>query len=380
MTSEFYEDREQTQVKHQILVRYLSAFVPIVGTWASDIVYIDCLAGPWKETDPNMKDTSFSRAIEVLRDTRRVLQDRGNNPTMRCLLIEKDSQSFRKLKGFCDTINDLEVTPENWDFTAHTGDIIHFVKSRNKSFPFIFIDPKGWKPLADDLINPILKLEPSEVLINLMTSWVTRFLSDESKHFERLLGPDLPRLRLLQGQEQEEELVRCYAAKVARAGNFNYTCTLPVMKADQDAFHFYMIYATRHPRGVEVFKETERFVIPFMHETRANAQERRRLAQSGQLSFLSAEAHYREHRFTEFQLRNLAMAKNQLLAMLQNADQVPYDEAWYTVMQHSAVTDRDLKDWLADWKSSGSLTFGNDEPGQRLPRKGADQYLKWVKK
>ena len=380
MNSEFYEDREQTQVKHQILVRYLSALVPIVGTWASDIVYIDCLAGPWKETDPNMRDTSFSRAIEVLRDTRRVLQARGQNPTMRCLLIEKDPQSFRKLKGFCDTINDLEVTPRNWDFTAHTGDITHFVKSRNKSFPFIFIDPKGWKPLADDLINPILKLEPGEVLINLMTSWITRFLSDESKHFERLLGPDLPRLRQLQGQEQEEELVRCYAAKVASAGNFNYTCTLPVMKADQDAFHFYMIYATRHRRGVEVFKETEKHVIEFMHEKRAKAQERRRLAQSGQLSLLSAEAHYRERRFTEFQLRNLERAKNQLLAMLQNAEQVSYDEARYIVMQFSAVADRDLKDWLADWKSSGCLTFGNVDPGQRLPRKGANQYLKWVKK
>ncbi len=74
------------------------------------------------------------------------------------------------------------------------------------------------------------------------------------------------------------------------------------------------------------------------------------------------------------------MAKNQLLAMLQDAEQVSYDEAWYTVMQYSAVADRDLKDWLADWKSSGSLTFGNVEPGQRLPRKGANQYLKWVKK
>lgn len=380
MNSEFYEDREQTQVKHQILARYLKAFVPIVGDWASDIVYIDCLAGPWKEADPNMKDTSFSRAIEVLRETRGVLQSRGKNPTIRCLLIEKDPQSFQKLKGFCDTINDLEVTPRNWDFTAHTGAIIRFVKSRNKSFPFVFIDPKGWKTLADDLINPILKLEPGEVLINLMTSWITRFLSDETKHFERLLGSDLPRLRQLQGQEQEEELVRSYAAKVKIAGNFKYTCTLPVMKSDQDAFHFYMIYATRHTKGVDVFKETEKHVIPFMHETRAKAQERRRLAQSGQFSFLPAEAHYQERRFTEFESRNLERAKNQLLAMLQDSEQVSYDEAWYAVMQYSAVTDQELKNWLADWKSSGSLTFINLEPGQRLPHKGANQYLKWIRK
>jgi hypothetical protein len=152
------------------------------------------------------------------------------------------------------------------------------------------------------------------------------------------------------------------------------------MKSDQDAFHFYMIYATRHTRGVDVFKETEKHVIPFMHGTRAKAQERRRLAQSGQLSFLPAEAHYQERRFTEFESRNLERAKNQLLEMLQDAEQVSYDDALYTVKQYTAVNDQDLKEWIADWKSSGSLTFINLEPGQRLPRKEANQYLKWVRR
>jgi three-Cys-motif partner protein len=288
MNSEFYEDREQTQVKHQILVKYLSAFVPIVGDWASDITYIDCLAGPWGEADPDLKDTSFSRAVEVLRSTRKVLEGRGKFPTMRCLLIEKEPAPFQRLEAFCRAITDLEVTPQNWDFTARISDVVRFAKARNNSFPFIFIDPTGWQQLADDLITPVLRLEPGEVLINLMTSWITRFLSDETKHFERLLGADVSRLRQLRGEEQEEELVRLYADRVAKAGNFKYVCTLPVLKPNQDAFHFHMIYGTRHIRGVEVFKQTEKSVIPFMHQTRAKAQERRRVAESGQGSLLPA--------------------------------------------------------------------------------------------
>ena len=380
MNSEFYEDREQTQVKHQILVKYLSAFVPIVGDWASDIAYIDCMAGPWHETDPSLKDTSFGRAIDVLRATRRVLNDRGKAPTMRCLLVEKNRRSFTKLKEFCSSVGDLEVTPKNWDFTEHTSDIVQYTKLRNKCFPFVFIDPTGWEQLAEDLITPILQLEPGEVLINLMTSWIRRFLSDESKHFERFLGSDLPRLRQLKGDEQEEELVRSYADKVARAGRFKYTCTLPVMKPDQDAFHFYMVYATRHQRGVEVFKDTERSVIRFMHETRAKAQERWRLAESRQYSLLPAEVRYRESRFTEFQLRNQAIAKAQLMATLEGSERVLYDEAWFQVMQYSAVIDRDLKDWLTEWRASGSLTFANLDPGQKLPRKGGNQFLVWKQK
>ncbi len=122
MTGSPYEDREQTQVKHQILQKYLSAFVPIVGSWAGDIAYIDCFAGPWQAVDPNLKDTSFARAIEVLRSTRKILAERGKVPTIRCLFLEREPSSFLKLKRFCDEIKDIEVTPENWDFTARVAD------------------------------------------------------------------------------------------------------------------------------------------------------------------------------------------------------------------------------------------------------------------
>lgn len=379
MTSSPYEDREQTQVKHQILQRYLAAFVPIVGNWASDIAYIDCFAGPWQSVDPALNDTSFARAIAELRSTRKILADRGRTPTMRCLLIEKETKPFQQLKKFCDETKDVEVTPKNWDFTTHVADVVKFAKERGKSFPFIFIDPTGWEQLAVELITTILTLDPGEVLINFMTSWITRFLSDETKPFDRLLGSDLPRLRQLRGEELEEELVRSYKDAVVKAGNFKYACTLPVMKSDQDAFHFHMIYATRHIRGVEVFKETEKAVIPFMHETRAKAQERRRIEQSGQSSLLPAEALYKEKRFTRYQIRSLEVAKCELRSMLENTDRVLYDDAWAKAMQHSTVRADDFREWVKEWKASGSLTFMNLQPDQKVPKKDADQYLKWVK-
>jgi hypothetical protein len=140
-----------------------------------------------------------------------------------------------------------------------------------------------------------------------------------------------------------------------------------------------MIYATRHIRGVEVFKQTERSVIPFMHEARAKAQERRRVAQSGQYSLLPPEAKYKERRFTEFQLRNLDIAKNELIKMLRASEQVLFDDAWAKV-QHSAVMENDFRGWLSEWKSSSSLIFVNLDPGQKLPRKDAGQFLKWIER
>jgi three-Cys-motif partner protein len=380
MTLPHYEDREQTAVKHQILTRYLSAFVPIVGNWASDITYIDCLAGPWESVNPDFEDASFARAIHVLRSARGVLQTRGKSPTMRCLFIEKDSDSYAKLKQYCDGISDIEVTARHWDLTEHVHDVVRFAKERNNSFPFTFIDPNGWEQLEIDLIRPILAMVPGEVLINFMTSWIMRFISVEGKGFDRVLGDDWTRLAKLKGEEQEDELVRSYANAVRVAGGFKYVCTLPVLKANQDAFHFQMIYGTRHMRGVEVFKETEKHIIPFMHDTRAQAQARKRFLQSGQHDLLQPEERYRERKFTRYQVRSLKAARSELRSILESSKAMPYDDAWAIAMQHSGVMDSDFREWLTEWKASGLLQITNQRPGQRLARKGQGQYLKWTER
>jgi len=377
MTSHRYEDREQTAVKHEILERYLSAFVPIVGAWAADITYIDCLAGPWESADASFEDTSFARAVAVLRKTREVLKTRGKSPTMRCLFVENDPISFPKLKLYCNGISDIEVTPKSWDFSEHVQDVVKFATERSKSFPFVFIDPTGWEMLDIQMIRPILALDPGEVLINLMTSFILRFLNVPGKGFEQLFGDDLPRLVNLSEEEQEEAIVSSYAEAVRAAGEFKYICTLPVMRSSQDAFHFHMIYGTRHIKGVEVFKETEKHVIPFMHDRRAQAQERKRVLQSGQRSFLPPEALYKETRYTRYRLRSLEAAKSELMHKLQTTPTLPYEDAWATVMQHSAVMEDDLRDWIARWKKDGLLDITNERPRQQFPRKGSDQHLKW---
>jgi hypothetical protein len=299
---------------------------------------------------------------------------------MRCLFIEKDSDSYAKLKQYCDGISDIEVTARHWDLTEHVHDVVRFAKERNNSFPFTFIDPNGWEQLEIDLIRPILAMVPGEVLINFMTSWIMRFISVEGKGFDRVLGDDWTRLAKLKGEEQEDELVRSYANAVRVAGGFKYVCTLPVLKANQDAFHFQMIYGTRHMRGVEVFKETEKHIIPFMHDTRAQAQARKRFLQSGQHDLLQPEERYRERKFTRYQVRSLKAARSELRSILESSKAMPYDDAWAIAMQHSGVMDSDFREWLTEWKASGLLQITNQRPGQRLARKGQGQYLKWTER
>jgi three-Cys-motif partner protein len=381
MNVELYAGREQTEVKHRILERYLSAFAPIVGNWAADIAYIDCLAGPWEARGKFLEDTSFTRSISVLREAKKALVGRGKTPSFRCLLVENDPENFKRLSAFVSTVKDIEVTAKPWDFADHIDDVVRFATERRNSFPFFFIDPKGWELVAIDLIKPILGLHPGEVLINLMTSWIRRFLSDESKHFERLLGPNVGNLRQLTGDEQEEELVRCYANSVKVAGKFNYVCTLPVLKADADMIHFWMVYGTRHPKGVEEFKRTENVVIPFMHQKRALVQQRRKFVQSGgQFSLYEAEATYVERRLTRLEKKNLAAARAYLKKRLEKAATLTFDEAWAATMQFSLVAESNLKDWIKEWVDKGDVELLGLKPGEKSLKRKAGHLLKWVRK
>jgi three-Cys-motif partner protein len=377
MDPEVYQDREQTAVKHKILQRYLSGLVPIVGAWADDIAYVDCLAGPWKSADPKYLDTSFSTAVETLRASRKVLEARGKNPSMRCLFIENDPDAFAKLKNYCEGISDIETTAHNWDLMTHVTDVAAFARKRQKSFPFIFIDPKGWEALDLRLLTPILSLERGEVLITLMTSWISRFLTDPTKHFDRLFGVDFERLTSLEGDRREEGIVQSFRRAIRNAGHFQYVCSLPVMKSSQDAFHFHMIYCTRHIRGVEVFKATEKTAIPFMHEARAKAQVRRRFENTGQNSLFDATAQYREKKFTRYAESNLGIAKDELRTLLEEKGEIRYDDVRATVLQHSTVTETHLREWLEDWKKQGWLTLIGISGRQGTPQKGRQHLLRW---
>jgi hypothetical protein len=54
-----------------------------------------------------------------------------------------------------------------------------------------------------------------------------------------------------------------------------------------------------------------------------------------------------------------------------------YDDAWAMVMQHSAVMESDFSAWLSEWKTAGFLQITNQQPSQRLARKGQNQFLEW---
>jgi three-Cys-motif partner protein len=363
MNDEHYYDREQSQVKHRILERYLQAFAPIIGSRYHEIVYVDCMAGPWETRDAHLSDTSFHKALSVFRECKR----RGRCNRVRALLIENDPEKYPLLEAYGKKVKDIEVVTEPWDFNEHVQDIVDFAKQSKNSFPFFFIDPTGWSEARINRIRPILQTVPGEVLINFMSFWVKRFLDDPRKPFGELLGKDVDRLRSLQGDELDDELVNAYAARVREEGNFSYTCAIPILMPDRDVIHYHLVYGTRDFKGLEEFKRTEADAIPYMHELRAMAQRRHDQESSAQGFLLSPSETYRERRFRDLNQRRKANARAAVIRLLTSKKSTTYRDVYQEAMQYATVIEGDLRQWLHEWQSTGFIRYENWSKGQKVP-------------
>ncbi len=379
---ELYERREQTRVKHYILQHYLKRFAHIVGHHWESITYVDGFAGPWNVRSPDLKDSSFAIAMDELREARSTHGGRGRNLQLRCFFLEEDRDAYQQLKVFAEGIKDAEIEILNGSFEQSVGSIKAFIRRDRRTFPFIFIDPTGWTGFACKLISPLLKLDPGEVLINFMTSHIRRFLTDENSRqsFEALFGSAevMDRVTGLTGQDLEDALVNEYSNVLKLEGHFTYVLSAIVLHPEIDRTHFHLIYATRHPKGVEVFKEAEKSAMQEMERLRSVAQKRKREERTGQGELFStvetvAESSY----YHQLRDRYLSQAKQRTLNLLKGRKRLSYDAAWALVLESPLVWERDLKDWIIDWQSTGELKIEGLEGRARVPSRDKSHLLVW---
>jgi three-Cys-motif partner protein len=387
MTQEksLYVGREQTRVKHLILQRYLGRFAHIVGKFWEAITYVDCFSGPWSVRSGELRDSSFFIALEELRKARATLASRGQRVKLRCMFLEKSPSAYQKLKEFADSVTDAEVETRNSELAGAVGDILEFIKSGGrKSFPFIFIDPTGWRGFEMQLIAPLLRCRPGEVLINFMTDYIRRFIESPDKQtqesFAALFGSGDYKARI-QGlsdeQDREDALFRAYAENVQKTGAFTYTCAAIVLYPESDRSYFHLIYATRDRKGVEVFKDVEKRATYVMEQERAEAQKRKREKKTGQRELFSGEVLHRTRRIEDLRERYLAQARQKVVQLLQTKGRVPYEETWDLALSVPLVWESDLKDWIRDWKATGDLKLQGLKHGQRVPRRDRGIVLLW---
>jgi three-Cys-motif partner protein len=367
-----YAGREQSQVKHFIIGKYLQRFAHIIFTWKSAITYVDCFSGPWMVQAQDLADSSFAIALRELRAARETLQERHTNRRIRAYFLEKDKVSYAKLEAYARTQTDVQVRTRNASLDQSVSDILQFVDSGGPdSFPFFLIDPTGWTGFELDIISPLLKHDPGEVLINLMIKFIRRFIKspdpETQQSFDRTFGPYRPSIQELQGlsdEDLDDAIVAAYVDLVRTVGNYPYVCNAIVLQPDRDSTHFRLVYGTRHLKGVEVFKSAERQAMPVQEENRARVRGRRMEKEGGLL--FPPESMGRPQHYEHLRARYFNLSRNAVIHRIQGGE-VLYDTLFATALSFPIVCESDLKSWIKDWCKSGDIELLGLRPGQRAP-------------
>lgn len=263
---EDYKGREQASVKHMLLRRYLVRLFMILGQKETTINYVDCFAGPWKSEKSDLSDTSFGIACEEMKKCFHSLRAKfGREVKFRALFIEKDKSAYEKLEEYvkANTSSQIELYSMHGDFLKLIPEIAQWSSGR---FTFFFIDPKGWKDVSAPKLKQLLEIPKSEFMINFMYDFANRGFAQPDKfekHIVELLGY-VPDLSGFSPGERQLNIINLYRAKLKTVfGDNAYSSFLPIERPGQDRVLYYLVYLSRHPSGIDAFKneaeKTEEF-------------------------------------------------------------------------------------------------------------------------
>jgi three-Cys-motif partner protein len=368
--SDHYYEREQTKIKHLVLEKYLERFAHIVGKWSEGILYIDGFSGPWNTASDDYQDSSFAIALRRLRAARETVRKvHKKDLRIECVFLEKDARAYEKLKKFSLQQSDVKISPLNLPFEEAIPELVRLVQARKHNhFPFILIDPKGWKGFSMDTIAPLIRIRPCEVLVNFMTGHIQRFIEDErigvKASFRRLFGNDAYEAQIegKEGQEREDAIVSAYADRLSAVGEYPYVSTALVLNPTKDRTHYHLVYATREIKGIEVFKETERKALKLSETLRADAKKQRREAASGQVEMFGGgdipETDYLARLKGHFEAQALA----KLLQMIREEKECHYDDLYAAALRFPTVQESFLREFLREHGTP--LNLGNE----RVPK------------
>jgi three-Cys-motif partner protein len=372
---EFYRGREQTWVKHYVLRKYLQRFGPIIGFGHPSITYVDCFSGPWNTKSGDLSDTSFSIALEELRNARETHGQRGKPLRLRCVFLEQDRSRFSELKKFTDEVSDAEVLPLNSSFEEAIPEILRFLDQDRKTFPFIFIDPTGWTGFSMQDIAPLLKRQPGEVLINFMLDFIRRFIEHDFSRdsFSRLFGSDDfdEGLKDLQGWDRDDAIAQRYCRSLREVCGFNHVQRAVVLHPDMDKTHFLLIYGTRHARGVEVFKDAEKRAMDAQEASRARVEVHRKKQPLFNPEEMPESRHYMNLRD-----RYLLMARQTVGQNINDSESSAYDGLWEIALSYPLVWESDLRGWLDEWCREGLIDYVGMKPKERSLKRDKGHIVK----
>lgn len=370
--SHYEGGREQAYVKHSLLQIYLPELAFKVGQKWNALVYVDGFAGPWKTHDPDHADSSFGIAIKALRQSQSGLSEgSGRKLNITCVLVEQDKVAFTELERIASTESspDFEVQALHGEFVNQIPVIDRLTsRSGRNAFKFVLLDPTGWTQIPMGKLKSFLHERSSEVLVTLMTRDINRFLAepDRADSYRRLFGRDevLEVLQTAPLNERAERAVLEYSQSLKELCGYKHVSAAVILEPNKESIRYFLVYATNHHRGIEVFKGAEIKASKIQDDIRHQAH----IQKTGQPVLMFDINPPKSRKALALRSRFADKARNRvvgLLAAKKEHSSIEYKELFCEAMFFPLVTPNDLVEWIRELEPNVQIRQAGAPTGKK---------------
>jgi three-Cys-motif partner protein len=245
-----------TQAKHQILEEYLKAWFPILSTRHGRVVYLDGFAGPGRYEGGE----AGSPVVAITTAVQHKLSRRFREIVF--WFIEKDRDRAQMLEQiikeqFPNLPSNFKCEVQSAEFAPTLESVLSNIEKKGAKLAptFAFLDPFGFSGFPMKTVKRLIAYERCEVLVTFMIGFVNRFAREQAQNVDELYGTsDWQRIpNLKDPQEKERQWIDLYEQRLKESGA-TYVRTFGMI-GEQNRTIYYLVYATKSEKGMEVMKE-----------------------------------------------------------------------------------------------------------------------------
>ena len=251
-----------TRGKHEVLRRYLEAWLAILGSTSGRIVFIDGFAGPGEyETGEH---GSPLIALDAFRQHRAKFR-----AEVKFVFIEKRPDRAAHLETLIAALKPslpprCEVQVLRGAFDATMGSVLDMLDAQRKTLApaFVMVDPFGVSDTPMAVLHRILQNQKAELYVSFMYEAINRFKTtpEFERHLEGLFGTADWRKGLDKtGQEQKDFFYGLYESQLRKAGAKH---VLHFDLYEGNRLVYAVFFATQHWLGSDRMKEAIWKVTP----------------------------------------------------------------------------------------------------------------------
>lgn len=368
-----YAGREQALVKHYLLETYLDRLVHKVARSYDQIVYVDGYSGPWLSSGQSFEDTSFGIALSALRKAKASWAALGRTPRMVAHLVERDAKAYQKLATVPERFPDIEVHTHFGDFRALAAEISRRIP--NAAFSFVLIDPKGWR-IDLNQIEPLIARPNAEVLFNFMFEFVNRAASMSDpltvSGLDQLIPYGAWRDALPNATTPDQRkriIVDAFAESLSKVGGYEFVAETPILRPVRDRVLYSLVYGTRKPIGLQVFRDTQVKALREQAKIRGAAKVRAASEKSNQSELFDSFVDMAPDESLASLEGELGQAEATILQLLPTSPEaISYGTLWPKVLSRHVVRETEVASIVAAMRRDGRVLIQDWGPRVRRPQ------------